>query len=102
MHMCTFAHICVKCVYTLHSYYTNYINLITLYNKIQLITYIFMQLIIFLMPNLHYLSFISIMLIKVVASPLSRKNDGVLLSSYFTKSTMCILECVPLSNRNDN
>lgn len=61
-----------------------------------------MQLIIFLMPNLHYLIFISIMLIKVVASQLSRKNDGVLLSSYFTKSTMCILECVPLSNRNDN
>lgn len=61
-----------------------------------------MQLIIFVMPNLHFLSCISIMFLKVVASPLSRKNDGVLLSLYCVKSTMCILECVPLSNRNDN
>lgn len=61
-----------------------------------------MQLLIFLMPNLRFLSCISIMFLKVVALPLSRKNDGVLLSLYYTKSTMCILKCVPLSNRNDN
>lgn len=72
------------------------------------------------MPNVHFISCIPMLFIRVAVSLLSRKSDSMILSLDFTKSkdiqcghqihtlgnqtqepTVGIMEYVPLFNRND-